>query len=335
VPTPYQDPETGEQGFVALPDGAVAVGEPDVAASWFPVNDHPRDKATYTIRLAAPDGLQTISNGLLTGTRSAGGYTTTTWSVTAPMASYLATMVVGQYRVRQSTHDGKPVIIAVDASLPAAVDTQLGRTPEIVDFLSTQFGPYPFDAMGGIVLGTSPVSFALESQTRPVYTRGFFPPGTDASSVIAHELAHQWFGDSVSVDSWSDIWLNEGFATYASWLWSEHLGLLTAQAAFDRSFAGASDDLWTAPPGSPTSDKVFGNSVYQRGAMTLQALRITVGDPAFFTIVKDWAGQRAYGNGSTRDFITLVEKDSGRPLETLFQAWLYGTTKPPAPVPGD
>jgi len=208
TPVPYTEAGTGTDGFLATADGAVAIGEPEVAASWYPVNDHPRDKATYTIRIAAPDGLQVLSNGVLTGTTSAGGYSTTTWSVTAPMASYLATMVIGHYRIQSGTADGKPVLSAVAADLPTTIDAQLHRTPEIIEYLATQFGPYPFDAMGGIVITDSRVRFALENQTRPIYSNVFFSPNTDSTWVIAHELAHQWYGDSVSVNSWSDIWLN-------------------------------------------------------------------------------------------------------------------------------
>jgi aminopeptidase N len=304
-----------------------------VAASWYPVNDHPRDKATYTIKITAPDGLQVFANGVLKSTGSAGGgFSTTTWSVTSPMASYLATMVIGHYRVQQGDADGKPVLSGVDTRLPATIDAQIQRTPEIVSYLSTQFGPYPFDAMGGVVIDDDRVRFALENQTRPIYGNAFFANGGDSTWVLAHELAHQWYGDSVSVNSWVDIWLNEGFATYAEWLWKAHQGGPTVRASFDQTYDTASDALWQSPPGNPSKEEVFGNSVYDRGAMTLQALRSQVGDDAFFRIIRDWAKQRAYGNGDTQQFIALAEQDSGQQLDSLFQAWLFGTTKPPKPA---
>jgi aminopeptidase N len=331
TPTPYTEPGTGTDGFLTTADGAIAIGEPEVAASWYPVNDHPRDKATYTIKVAAPDGLQVLSNGVLANTTSAGGYTTTTWSVTSPMASYLATIVIGHYRMQQGTADGKPVLSAVATSLPTDIDAQIHRTPEIIEFLATQFGPYPFDAMGGIVINDSRIRFALENQTRPIYSRSFFSAGADSTWVIAHELAHQWYGDSVSVNSWSDIWLNEGFATYAEWLWKAHEGGPSVRDSFERTYDNASDEIWRNPPGNPTKETVFGDSVYDRGAMTLQALRSQVGDDTFFRIIKDWAAQRQYGNGDTEQFVALAEQDSGQQLDTLFQAWLYGTTKPSEP----
>ena len=331
VPKPYDEPDLGTDGFLARGDGAVAIGEPEVAASWYAVNDHPRDKATYTIRIAAPDGLDVLSNGVRQSVQSAGGYTTTTWVVDAPMASYLATMVIGHYRVVQSTHDGRPVITAVARSLPPYIDAQLARTHEVVDFLSTQFGPYPFDAEGGIVIDEPRVRYALENQTRPIYGDAFFGPGTDSVWVIAHELAHQWYGDSVSVSVWQDIWLNEGFATYAEWLWNEHTGSETVAHAFTRTY-NSSDKLWRVPPGRPpTKADVFGDSVYDRGAMVLQALRVTVGDTAFFAILRDWAVQHRGGNATTAQFMVLAEQDSGRSLKPLFDTWLFGTTKPPLP----
>jgi aminopeptidase N len=331
TPTPYNDPDLGTDGFLASASGAVAIGEPEVAASWFPVNDHPKDKATYTIKIAAPDGLDVLSNGVKQGSQSAGGYTTSTWVVDSPMASYLATMVIGHYRVVSSTHNGRPVITAVDSSLPTYIDAQLARTPEVIDFLSTQFGPYPFDAEGGIVIHDSRVRYALENQTRPIYADAFFGPRTDTMYVIAHELAHQWYGDSVSVAQWQDIWLNEGFATYAEWLWKEHTGQATVAASFTQTYNN-SDKLWPVPPGKPpTRSEVFGGSVYDRGAMVLQALRVKVGDDAFFKILKDWAAQRKDGNGTSDQFIALAQGDSGMDLKKLFDTWLFGTTKPPLP----
>jgi aminopeptidase N len=331
VPKPYDEPDLGVDGFLARDDSVVAIGEPEVAADWFPVNDHPKDKATYTIRIAAPDGLDVLSNGIKQSSQSAAGYTTSTWVVSAPMASYLATMVIGHYRVVQSTHDGRPVITAVASSLPTYIDAQLARTPEVIDFLTTQFGPYPFDSEGGIVIDEPRVRYALENQTRPIYADAFFGPRTDSMYVIAHELAHQWYGDSVSITQWQDIWLNEGFATYAEWLWNAHTGSETVASAFARTYASA-DKLWPIPPGKPpTQAEVFGSSVYDRGAMVLQALRVKVGDTAFFAILRDWAAQHRFGNGTSVQFMALAEKDSGLSLKPLFDAWLFGTTKPPLP----
>ncbi len=335
IPRPYADPSLGSTGFLATTDGCIAIGEPQVAASWFPVNDHPSDKATYHIAIAAPDGLAALSNGVLQSKASAGGYTTWTWDESAPMAPYLATIVIGNYRVHTSTHDGLPVVTAVDPRLPPSVDAVLARTPEVVDFLATKFGPYPFNAMGGIAIDDARVSFALENQTRPIYGSGFFTDPDQAIQVVAHELAHQWFGDSVSVHDWQQIWLNEGFATYAEWLWSAAHGGLTEQQIFDKLYAGSAKIMWQTPPGDPPTTDLFsektGGSVYTRGAMTLQALRIAVGDSTFFRILRTWAQQRAGSTGTTAQFVALADQLSGKQLDPLFAAWLFGTVRPPKP----
>jgi len=246
------------------------------------------------------------------------------------MAPYLATAVIGNYRVHESTHGALPVVLAVHTSLPTTIDAELARTPEVVDYLQTVFGPYPFDALGGIVINDDRVGFALENQSRPIYAAGFFSGG-DASWVIAHELAHQWYGDSVSVHEWSEIWLNEGFATYAEWLWDEHRGLASAQESFDFAYDGASGSLWSVPPGDPGKDQLFSQSVYTRGGMTLHALRVTVGDEAFFRILPEWASRKQDSSATTDEFIALAEEISGRQLDQLFQDWLYGTQRPPRP----
>jgi aminopeptidase N len=330
APKAYLEADVGRVGFLPGADGALAQGEPHVAASWFPVNDHPRDKATYHIAITVPNGLEAISNGVLEGKQSKDGWTTWNWSVTSPMASYLALAAIGDYRVAQSTHKGMPVVLAVDADLSKSVDKELARTPEVTDFLATKFGPYPFDSMGGLVHDNAQLPFALENQTRPAYAPGFFGGG-DASWVIAHEMAHQWFGDSVSVNNWSDIWLNEGFATYAEWLWSEHEGRGTVKEQFDQAYAGASDSFWDTPPGKPGVPGLFSGAVYQRGGMTLYALRQKVGVKDFDAILKGWATEKKDGNASTDDFIAYAERISGEQLDSLFDAWLFQPKRPARP----
>ena len=145
-----------------------------------------------------------------------------------------------------------------------------------------------------------------------------------------HELAHQWFGDSVSVDRWKDIWLNEGFATYAQWLWSEHKGIRSAHDSFRAGYAARPADaaFWQIKVADPQRDTMFASAVYQRGAMTLQMLRERIGDTAFFKLLPAWTKLHKYGNANTDDFIRLAEKISGRQLDDLFQTWLFTTGKP-------
>jgi aminopeptidase N len=330
VPVDHNDPQLGEEGLVPSGPGAIAQGEPEGASSWYPVNDHPLDKATYDITITAPSDLSALSNGVLVSKMAVGATTTWHWSEDKPMASYLAMVVIGKYRVVNSTHNGIPVVVAVDKSLPTTVDAQVARTPEIVDFLATQFGPYPFDAEGAIVHNEPKFRFALENQTRPVYSYVFFQHGGDQTHTIAHELAHQWYGDSVSVADWKDVWLNEGFATYAEWLWNQHEGGETPKQMFDEIYNGKGS-LDPGATAEPTVATLFGDEVYGRGGATLEALRITVGDAAFFKIIRAWAADRKYGNGSTAQFIALADKVSGKSLDSFFKPWLFEKGKPPYP----
>ncbi|MER7458152.1 M1 family metallopeptidase [Micromonospora sp. NPDC126480] len=330
IPSARPDGQLGSGGFLHTEDGAIALGQPYSAATWFPVNDHPSDKATYDIEVTVPDGLAALSNGVPGERTSAGGRTTWRWTERAPMASYLSMLVIGRYRVETGSHGGKPMVTAVPQRLaPTGPEAaSLARTGEIADFLASRFGPYPFDSYGGVVVTDRRVGYALETQSRPVYGPGFFRGGRPNLAVVAHELAHQWFGNTVAVHRWRDIWLNEGFATYAEWLWEEHEGGRTAQRTFDLRYA-ATD--WSRPTLDPGRDRMFGDAVYQRGALAVHALRRTVGDDAFFTILRTWTAERRGGNATTDDFVALAERVSGKPLRAFFDAWLTGATAPARP----
>ncbi|MEU4402499.1 M1 family metallopeptidase [Micromonospora orduensis] len=331
VPKPLRNEVLGDGGFLHTTDGAIALGQPESASTWFPVNDHPSDKAAYDFEITVPDGLTAISNGVPGGKTSKGGWTTWKWSEKSPMASYLSTLVIGKFRVTTGEHKGRPVYSAVTTKLAkGAADASIARTVAVADYLESVFGPYPFDAYGGVVVSDSRIGYALETQSRPVYSGGFFRQGEN-TEVVAHELAHQWFGDSVALAKWEDIWLNEGFATYAEWLWAEHTGAYTAKEAFDDRYARMSASVWKVPPGRPGVKDLFSDSVYQRGGMTLHALRVAVGDKAFFEIVKAWAADKRNGTATTAEFVALAERVSGKQLDPLFDAWLYGTRKPAQP----
>lgn len=328
TPDQLENKSLGNGGWIRTKDGGIALGQPESASTWYPVNDHPSDKATFKLAMTVPAGLEAISNGVPGPRTTADGWTTWRWAENSPMASYLSTVVIGQYRITTSTHDGKPMIIAVPDAMPATDPAvrSLARTGEITDYLASVFGPYPFDANGGVVVTDDRIGYALETQSRPVYGDTFFQGETDNLGVVAHELAHQWFGDSVALTKWQDIWLNEGFATYAEWLWAEHEGGKSAQQQFDRAYA---DTNWTTPPGDPGPARIFGAEVYQRGAMTVHMLRKTIGDEAFFKLLKAWPAEHANGNADTAQFIATAEKVSGKDLNTFFTTWLNGTTRPP------
>ena len=539
APGLIDNPVLGSGGVFHTDDGLLISGEPHVASTWFPVNDHPSDAASYSFAITVPEGLEVIANGELAGSSTAGGWTTWNWVASAPMAPYLATVTIGDYEITTyknkgiqyldaihsslfksaySVHSGTSVAIsqhenssykrlaraisvptegawltfwvardteqgwdhffveahtvglddwttlpAVDAttgdpitstdtgnscpySLPihpflthyqtdngdgtcsptgttgawnavTGLDTNwvqwsvdlsayagsrveivlayasddvvqgegvviddivvstgegstsfeedgdvwdgwsvpgapggspgnvndwivggqdqlppgvgdtaaevFSREPEIVDFLSANFGKYPFSAAGGIVGPRAGLGWSIENQTRPVYSPAVFLDPDRALSVVVHELTHQWFGDSVRLARWSDIWLNEGFATYAMWLWAEHEGGYTPQDRYDSFSSLAPDDpFWELAIGDPGRDNLFLSEVYHRGALTLHALRLQVGDDDFFKILQKWARTKAGQAVTTADFVAVAEDVSKQQLDDLFTTWL-------------
>ena len=538
IPGPIPDNEFG--GWIPTDDGVVVAGQPHGAATWFPANDHPIDKASFTFHVSVPAGLEAVANGRLDSATTAGGRTTWTWDAVEPMATYLATINVGEFAVDDYSADGIDYWDAIDPDLlePVAAPrtgTQLaisgaadasykrlartisvpaggaqlsfwidratefpwdfvfveihtvgqddwttladlnGHTSQDTGFVcpfwldihpflthyqtatkkgcdplgttgewwaatgdsgdaenwafdlgayagsdvevsisyasddvvqrngvfiddivvspgpgstsfeadgdtmdgwtsperpgaapattttgssgpprtsrprrarsrlgrsrasrrsstswGSNFGPYPFSTGGGIVDDVQGLGFALETQTRPVYARDFFTDPLSGDNVVVHEIAHQWYGDSLALARWQHIWLNEGFASYAEWLWSEDQGLGTAQEIFDFWYEvfPADDPFWSVVIGDPGPDQLFDFAVYIRGAMTLHQLRLAVGDDDFFEIMQTWAADHAGGNVTTDEFIALAESISGEDLGALFDTWLFTAGKP-------
>jgi hypothetical protein len=534
----------GANGFFHTDDGAMIVGQPHVAATWFPANDHPVDAASYSFDITVPAGLEALANGVLTNTRTRRGWTTWSWYAKEPMASYLAGAAIGEFEIDAYRANGirywdaidpdllAPIIepvsgtnmllsgltepryqrlvrtiavpaggatlsfwtayeiepfwdflfveartadatdwttlpvpgitssdtgascpgwltlhphltnyqsvnadltcnptgtppatgtwnavtgasdwqqwtidlsayagtsvevaityagdesvsftgVAIDdievstgegttsfeddgdvldgwtiagpppgspdnlaewfvgtvADLPpplgGVAKAAFARQPEMIDFLSGMFGRYPWRAAGGIVDDLDALEFALENQTRPIYSKVFFTDPLEAEAVVVHELTHQWTGDHLRLERWQDIWLNEGFATYAEWLWSEREGTgLGPQDIFDilTTFIPADDEFWSLPIGDPGPDFLFEVPVYFRGALTLHALRLEIGDDEFFRLIRRWVQTQAGGTVTTAEFIALAERVSGQQLDEFFDVWLYTPAKPP------
>lgn len=328
VPEPLSGPIVfgSDYGWMKTTDGVFVACEPNAASTWFPSSDHPSDKAAFDIRIKAPKGLTGVSNGRLVDTYDKGGQTVAHWRESKPMATYLATATIGKFDVQKGrTPGGTPIYVAIDPVLENSNNVDVyGVTAEVTDYWSKLFGPYPFEETGAIVDDMPQAGFSLETQTKPVYS------AIRSESTIAHEVAHQWFGDSVTPAKWNDIWLNEGFATYSQWLWSEHKGTQSARDAFLAGYNSrpAESAFWQTVVGDPQRDTMFASAVYNRGAMTLQVLRERIGDKAFFKLLPAWAKQQRYSNATTAEFIRLAEKISGKQLDGLFQTWLFTKGKP-------
>ncbi|WP_405605643.1 M1 family metallopeptidase [Streptomyces sp. NBC_01410] len=321
-----EDEEKSKEGWLETEGGALAVGEPSGSMAWFPSNNHPSDKATYDITVTVPEGpLRVISNGELMKKVTTGGRTTYAWKSRQPMASYLAMLAIGEYRPTESrTSSGVPVLTVVDPAVGTKHAQLIAQVPEIVEWGELNFGPYPFSSAGVIVVPNDDLGYALETQTKPVI------PVKELPDSLVHEIAHQWFGNSVTPRSWKDMWLNEGFAVYAEWIWHEDFDATPAKQSFEAAFAD--DKNWAFPPADPPSAaKVSDDPVYYRGAMVLHKIRQAVGEKPFFEIVKGWATEHRHSNASTADFTAYVEKKSGKDLTELWDTWLYGKDKPDTP----
>jgi aminopeptidase N len=318
-------------GWVTTADGAMVVNEPEGASTWYPVNDDPEDKATYTFRITVPEGKTAVANGLPVGApETAAGWTTWTWRAEDEMSSYLSTAGVGDFRLSRETGPaGLPIINAVDDGVTgdalAETTAALALQPGMIAFLEDLFGPYPFESFGAIV-DDDTVGYALETQTRPVYSE------VADEYTVMHELGHQWFGNAVTPADWRDIWLNEGWATYLEWLWAEHQGEGTVTDHFAYAVDSLdADDGWAPSIADPGPDGLFDAPVYVRGAATLHALRVTVGDEAFFAGARLWLTRYDDANATTADFEAVMEESSGRRLGTFFDEWLRDDDRPALP----
>jgi aminopeptidase N len=321
-------------GWSTTPSGySFVLGEPDGASAWFPSNDHPSDKATYTFNVTVPRGVEVGANGVLAERTDLDAQQTTwRWEMAQPMASYLATVVTGDFTiVEDETREGLPVRHFFPPRSTDAATHDFGRTPEMIEHFQSLFGPYPFDAYGVVVIPRE-LGVALETQTLSLFGTDFVTGDRETEGIAAHELAHQWFGNSVTPSTWRDLWLNEGFATYAEYLWLEHtdpgvdLDRLLGEVRED--VLEYLEDVQVGPPGDPGVETLFEVPVYYGGGLALHALRRTVGDEAFFEILRTWTDRHAYGNASSRDFVELSEEISGLDLEGFFETWL-GAVKPP------
>lgn len=415
-----------ELGWVYYGDGIYVAGEPSGSSTWYPVNEHPSDKALYSYEITVAEPYVAAANGTLQEVIEGDGANTYVWTSADPIASYLVTVAIGEFDVEEEQGpNGLPIRNYFGKDVSRFVRDDFEDTAEMLALFNELFGPYPFEAYG-VVVHDLDLRFALETQTLSVFGRSFTTP-----EVVSHELAHAWFGNSVTLANWNEIWLNEGFATYASVLWEEHaLGRAAADASLADMYAGmapgqltyeltrselagglrnilpvaafyelsdtqaalqalfgnalSAEDLAAleadplgAPdiaafisglstrtfrlpesrlaaffealgeleiaaefssvfpvPGDPGAEDVFSRVVYHRGALTLHALRLEIGDEAFFNTLRAYAERYRNSIASTRDFVTIAEEMSGRDLDELFEDWLFDSQIPDIPEMG-
>jgi aminopeptidase N len=321
VPEHSENRGLGENGWqFARSGGAFVAGEPHSATSWYPANDTPRDKATFRLTARVPNGWSVISNGLEEPPVEAGGWTTYSWVEPTRIATYLTTVGIDRWIFERSTLPGG--IPVVSAYAPGAEGKRQveSHLPEVIDFLSEKFGPYPQSAAGGIYLNEN-IGFSLETQGRPIYAKWAELP------VVVHETAHQWFGDSVSLESWADICLNECFASYAQWLWEEAKEGKNLDQKFRTEVARASDRLWHGKLYDMGPGKEF-TAVYHKGPLALHALRRQIGDPAFDRVLREWPARHRDSNASWAQFENFVGEVAGQDLRGFFDAWFRSEGKP-------
>jgi aminopeptidase N len=320
-----------ERGWWTTDHSIFAVGEPAGSDVWYPVNGHPRDKATYTLVVTVPEPYQVVANGLLdsvarsTGAAGNPSTATFTWDNQEPTASYLVMFHAAELDVTfDQGLDGITLIEAFPPDLSHKETRLFDRVPEIINVFTELFGPYPFPSLGNTVFADTSFNAALETQTMIGYDRSAISERT-----IAHEIAHQWFGDSVSPARWQDVWLNEGFARYAEILWAEAAhGPDAAAAALQRQIGGfATVSRTTDGAGvlisDPGADHLFTEVEYAGGALVLDDLRERLGDEMFFQLLQEWAARYRYSTATTEDFIALAEEVSGEDLDAFFTDWLY------------
>ena len=333
-PKPVASP-WGGLGWEELEDGALVASQPIGAPSWYPCNDRPADKASYQISITTPSAYAVVAGGrLLTRTTKA---STTTWvyEQSAPTSSYLIGLSIGKYQtvlLGDPGLGGVPQHGHIPAELLPEFSRDFARQPAMMELFQELFGPYPFGEYA-VVVTEEELDVPVEAQGLSLFGANHVDGARSSERLVAHELAHQWFGNSVSIADWRHIWLNEGFAKYAEWLWSERSGGRSAQqlaAIAHRLLSGRPQDLRLADPGRKL---MFDDRLYQRGGLAVHAVRCALGDEAFFRMLRGWAGLHRGGSVSTATFTAYASRFTSESLDELFAAWLYEGALPSLPAP--
>jgi aminopeptidase N len=318
----------GDVGFEELTNGALVAGQPNGAASWFPCDDQPSAKASFRIQISADNPYRVVANGRLASRRPRAAQTEWIYEQPEPTSTYLITLQIGMYEMTRLGTTPVQIRAALPQRLRRDFYEDFARQPEMMELFVALFGPYPLANGYTVVVTDDDLEIPLEAQGISIFGANHCD-GTGASErLIAHELAHQWFGNSVTARQWRDIWLHEGFACYAEWLWSEHSGGPSADelaGRYHQKLRAAPQDLLLSDPGPRD---MFDDRVYKRGALTLHALRGRVGDEKFFALLQDWTTRYRHSNAVTEDFTDLAAHYCSESLAPLWDSWLYSRAVP-------
>ena len=319
----------GEVGFEELSNGVLVAGQPNGSPTWFPCDDHPSSKASYRIAISTDSPYYAVAAGELVSRRVRAGQTVWTYEQPAPTSTYLATLQIGMYAAHRLSKTPVPMQAILPDRLRKNFDHDFARQPDMMKLFIKLFGPYPLANGYTVVVTDDELEIPLEAQGVSIFGSNHCDGTRSAERLIAHELAHQWFGNSVTVRRWRDIWLHEGFACYAEWLWSENSGGRSAEELAQqhhRRLVTESQDLLLSDPGPAD---MFDDRVYKRGACALHALRRLIGDANFFALLRDWTTRHRHGTVVTDDFTGLAANYAEVSLRPLWDAWLYSTEVPP------
>lgn len=329
----------GDAGFEELTDGVMVGSQPNGASGWFPCNDDAANKATYRIAVTVNPEYHVVANGTLTDKQRVRGQQRWTYEMRYPMSPYLATLQIGMYRETPLEVPGVAVRASIvhPGRLTPGKDTAFAFQAQMIAHFTELFGLYPFDEYRAVIVDDE-LEIPLEAQSLSTFGRNFLAPTWENQRLVAHELAHQWCGNAVTGEVLADIWLHEGFACYAEWLWAEHRGLASRPNANHLAalhYADLPQPPLTHTLANPGMNHMFEDWVYKRGALTLHALRAEVGDALFFTILRTWVENNTGGTVSTKQFIDHCRAAAGESaprVAELLDAWLHHRSIPPLPL---
>ncbi|GAT11520.1 M1 family metallopeptidase [Mycolicibacterium novocastrense] len=323
----------GDVGFEELSDGALVAGQPNGAQSWFPCDDHPSAKASFRLQITAESPYRVIANGELVSRRARAGMTTWTYELPEPTSTYLVTLQIGMYERHRLAKNGVAIHAVLPDRLRENFEHDFAHQPQMMKLFVRLFGDYPLSEGYTVLVTDDDLEIPLEAQGISIFGANHCDGKGGSERLIAHELAHQWFGNSVTAKRWRHIWLHEGFACYAEWLWSENSGGRSAEQwarHYYQRLANSPRDLVLADPGPRD---MFDDRVYKRGAMTLHVLRRHLGDDNFFALLRDWTARYRHSTVVTDDFTGLASHYADESLRPLWDTWLYSPQLPELDAP--